>query len=411
MITNPFTEHIEVLLGERKESNSKLLDSKTKLAWFQDFNFDRANFNLRQAERMESEAQAKLHRAQQDVIDLASSVKQLEVHAGMGFDPRYWFSSERAVAKRQLVQVQQELDARQSRVEIMKIEIAKAAGLSRKIHDDIALARTFDPLLAQSAIAALQTVMDRIEPQLRSLRQRSDDFDEVIREPRQSLRKQEAERATLMKQISCAEAFDRALNNASNSYERAQIHARCENELGDGKPGNVLRHSRGTLRRVDDSIGKLRARIDTLIRFAAWDIGHIVIDASNLCYEGRRFLKLAALEALVPILAQKYKVTLIFDASIRRKLELSSKDIELRFPQAERVHIVSSKRKADETVLAVAGDDRRNFVLSNDRFVDYPEKMAVKEGRVLRHEIVGQIVWIHDLRIEAKFEIERDAHA
>ncbi|MBP0500701.1 hypothetical protein J8J32_21750, partial [Mycobacterium tuberculosis] len=84
--------------------------------------------------------------------------------------------------------------------------------------------------------------------------------------------------------------------------------------------------------------------------------------------------------------------------SIRRKLELSSKDIEARFPQAERVHIVASKRTADETVLAAASDDPHTFVLSNDRFVDYPEKMAVKEDRVLRHEIVNQAAYIHELR-------------
>ena len=85
------------------------------------------------------------------------------------------------------------------------------------------------------------------------------------------------------------------------------------------------------------------------------DIQRIVIDANNLCYEGRTFLKLAALEALVPILARKYKVTLIFDAGIRRKLGLSSEDLETRFSTAERVHIVASRRKADETVLRRLG--------------------------------------------------------
>ena len=244
-----------------------------------------------------------------------------------------------------------------------------------------------------------------------SLRQRSDDLDEVLREPLESVRQQEAERVRHMAKISRAEAFDTALTNAPNGYEKHQIHARCESELGDSKPGKVLQQSRGALRRVDENIGKLRARIGSLIRFATWDIRHIVIDGNNLCYEGRNFLKLAALDALVPILARKYEVTLIFDASIRRKLELSSQDVEARFPQAVRVHIVASKRTADETVLAAASDDPHTFVLSNDRFVDYPEKIAVKEERVLRHEIVSQTAYIHDLHIAAKFVIKVDTEA
>lgn len=409
MITNPFTKNIEALQRERNKSSTELLHWKTKFAWFQGFNFDQENFNLRHAERMESEAQAKLQQAQQGVIRQVSSLKPLALMAGISINLLHWFSSERAVAKRQLVAAQQELVAQQSRVEGLKIEISKAAELGRKIQGEIAMARTFDPLLAQSAIAALQAILDRIEPQLANLRQLSDDLDEVLREPLENVRKHEMERALLMGRISRAEAFDMLLSNARNGPERARIHEKCDRELGDSKPVNVLRQSRGALRGVEDNLGKLRTRVDSLIRFATWDIRHIVIDGNNLCYEGRRFLKLAALEALVPILAQKYEVTLIFDASIRRKLQLSSKDIEARFPQAERVHIVASKRTADETVLAAAGDDPHTFVLSNDRFVDYPEKMAVKEERVLRHEIVSQAAYIHDLQITAKFEIQWDA--
>lgn len=411
MSTNPFIKDIESLQRERNKSSSELLDWKTKFAWFQGFNLDRENFNLRHAERMESEAQAKLHQAQQALVGPAALVKELELKAGMGFDPRYWFSSERAVAKRKLMEAQQGLAAQKSRVTSAGSEFSKAAELGRKSKSEIAMARAFDPLLAQSAIAALKANLDRIEPQLASLRQRSNDLDEIMREPLENMRKQEAERNVIVSRISRAEAFDSSLSNASSSYERAKIHEQCDRKLGDSKPGNVLRQSRGALRGVDDKIKKLQTRVDSLIRFATWDIRHIVIDGNNLCYEGKRFLRLAALEALVLILARKYKVTLIFDASIRRKLELSSKDIEARFPQAERVHIVASKRTADETVLAAASDDPYTFVLSNDRFVDYPEKMAVKEDRVLRHEIVSQTAYIHELRIAASFNITQGTEA
>ena len=411
MTTNPFAEKLEKLESEYEEACGLLRHTKMKLAWFQGFNLDQESLKLQRTERREAEIQARLQQAQQRLTGLESSVTELKGVASMGFDPRYWFSAERAIAKRQLVGALQELVALQSKVVAMKTEISDAKRLGSETQGELEMARTFDPLLAQSIIVAQQAILGRIEPQLVRLRARRDALDDVLMEPLNSLRKQEAKRDLLMRQISRAEVFDCELSNAHNGYERALIHKRCGNELGDSKPGNVLRQSRGALRSVDDKIGKLQARVDSLIRLATLDIRHIVIDANNLCYEDGRFLRLAALEALVPILSRRYKVTLIFDANIRRMLKLSSKDIEARFSDAERVHIVASKRKADETVLAVAGADPHTFVLSNDRFDDYPEKLAVKEERVLRHEIVGWAAYIHDLQIEAKFEIEPEAQA
>lgn len=411
MTTNPFAKNLEALQRERDQFSIELQDWKKKLAWFQGFNLDRENTNFKNAERTGSEAQAKLRQAQQPMVELTTSVKELELKAAMGLNPRYWFSSKRAVAKRELMEAQERLAAQKSMIESSVIELSQAAELCKKIQSEIAMARAFDPLLAQSAIVGLKANVDQLNPRLASLRRRSTDLDEIIRVPLESMRKEKAERDMLASRISRAEAFNSSLNNSISKIESAKIHDQCERVLGDRSPRNILKNSRGALRGVDDRIRKLQDRIDSLIRFATLDIRHIIIDGNNLCYEGKRFLKLAALEAVVPILARQYKVTLIFDASIRRKLELNSKDIEARFPQTERVHIVASKRTADETVLAAAADDPHTFVLSNDRFVDYPEKTAVKEGRVLRHEIVSQAAYIHELRIAARFDITQDGEA
>lgn len=59
--------------------------------------------------------------------------------------------------------------------------------------------------------------------------------------------------------------------------------------------------------------------------------------------------------------------------------------------------------RPDETVLAIADANPRAFVLSNDRFGDHPDKMTVKQQRVLRHEIVGQTVHVHDLHRTVTF--------
>lgn len=409
MSINPFIKDIEVLESERLQQSRDLQDWKTKLAWFEEFNLDETNFQLRHSERVGAEAQTRLYQAQQAVFGPVSLVKQLKIKTAMGFDPRYWLSAERAIAKRQLMTAEQEMAVRMSKVASIETERAKAAEINRKLQGEIAIARTFDPLLARSAITGLQTNLSRIEPQLANLRLRSDDLEEILREMRESKLKFEMSRAEIMSRISRAKEFDSKLTNARTGSERRVIHGECLSRLGNGSPGEVLAQNQSALRGVDDSIKKLQARIDKCIRFAQLDIQHIVIDGNNLCYQQNRFIGLVALEALVPKLAQRYSVSLIFDSGVRRMLGLKNRDIEARFPQAERVHIVAPGQKADETVLLVGSDDSCTFVLSNDRFVDYPEIMAVKDGRLLRHEIVGQTVYIHDLQIAVMFNNPPDA--
>lgn len=402
MTTNPFTSDTETLQREFDSLSIQLLEWKTSLVWFQGFDLDQSVSGFKRVERSEAETRGRLQEAQKVAADLASTVRKLEPAVRIGIDPRYWFSSARADSKRQLADAVKEQLWQQSRVANIENEVAKAAKASRDMQDQIAKARTFDPLLAQSAISALYANLHRIEPRLSALRKRRDDLDDALREPLHSLRKQQAERADLLSQISRAESFDAKLTGASNSYEKREIHLQCERELGDGRPGRILDRCRGLLRRIEENIKKLEERADELIRFSAVDIRHLVIDGSNLCYDGRRFLGLAALKALVPILVRSYEVTMIFDASIRRNLEMSREDIAAFFPKEVRTHVVASKHKADDTILSVAGDDPRTFVLSNDRFVDYPEKSAVKHKRMLVHDIVGQDVFIHQLRIAAK---------
>ncbi|OZI47758.1 hypothetical protein CEK29_03320 [Bordetella genomosp. 5] len=411
MNSNPFIAEIVALERNYEAARDELGRWKTELSWFTGVDLECASSELMRAQRMKEESQARLGLMRQDIGDLETSVHRLEAEAGMGIDPRHWFSSQRAVAKRQLASMQQKLAEGQKSAARLETVISQAVEDGRAIQDEIERARIFDPLLAQSAIAALQATLDRIAPQLTALRHRSEKLDKTLKEPQLRLYDEDAQRARLLTRIDLAEIFDRKLNKASNGYEKRQIHLECGSSLGDESPGAVMQESRKALRRVDANIEKLRARIAELVKIASRDVRNIVIDGSNLCYEGKELVGLAPLKAIIPILAEDYTVTLIFDASIRRKLKLNDKDIVAAFPEATRVHTVASKRKADELILDVAGEDPSTFILSNDRFAEFPEKSAIKEERVLRHEIVGKMVRIYDLRIAAPIELGADTAA
>ncbi|KRC22556.1 hypothetical protein ASE31_22005 [Acidovorax sp. Root217] len=79
-------------------------------------------------------------------------------------------------------------------------------------------------------------------------------------------------------------------------------------------------------------------------------------------------------------------------------MRMNDRDLRLRFPHAK-VHVVAENRRADETILMGAEIDSKIFVLSNDRFADFPEKKAVFGKRIIRHEIVYSTIYIHDMNI------------
>jgi len=100
-------------------------------------------------------------------------------------------------------------------------------------------------------------------------------------------------------------------------------------------------------------------------------------------------------------LEKLYDVIVVFDPTIRSLLQANDSLIKSQFNNDIKVHIVTSKRQADESILDIASNDDLCYVLSNDRFGEYKDKEVVMNNRLIQHEIVDQRVMIHDLKINA----------
>ena len=141
---------------------------------------------------------------------------------------------------------------------------------------------------------------------------------------------------------------------------------------------------------------KAARRIDTIASY---------VDTNNLCYEGSTFIALSAIETLVPILARNYAVVVVFDSAIRRLLNSDDSQIRNRLGSHAKVHIVASDLISKTEAVLPAGTETFQvaLMLSNDRFGDFNEKAAVKDGRMIRHEIVNGNVYVHDLRLRVAY--------
>jgi rRNA-processing protein FCF1 len=145
----------------------------------------------------------------------------------------------------------------------------------------------------------------------------------------------------------------------------------------------------------------LEGRLKIIRSRALRQIGLILIDGNNLCYQEETFIRLAALKPLTSALLDKYPLIVVFDASIRGLMQMGHEMIANEFDRRVQVHVVATRQLADETLLDAASQPEA-YVISNDRFREFVEKPVVQNGRLLRHEIVNGKVFVHDLNIAAK---------
>lgn len=215
--------------------------------------------------------------------------------------------------------------------------------------------------------------------------------------------------------LAIAQEFKRNLGQAGSGYERRLIHEKSESLLGDGQPGKVIyqatsrisdcehqqRKLHPRIEGIERSIGKMEDRIAAEATKGSRCVEQLVLDGNNLCYRSGTFIGTRALEALSAELIHRWTVTIVFDADIRSLLKRESRAVQTRFPGAE-VHVVATGEKADETILRLA-DNASTYVISNDRYTDFPDYPAAHNRRVIRHEILSGRALINDLDIDVKW--------
>ena len=224
-----------------------------------------------------------------------------------------------------------------------------------------------------------------------------------IRPHTEELDRLKSEVAILKNDMASANRMDQDLSSASNSYERAMIHQECEQRFGTGSPKHVINGHRGKIRSLENNIPKIERRIFEELQKLERNIGRLLIDGNNACYEGQSFIGLRAISALLGELGGRYKTTVVFDASIRALLKTDAQGIERALGPSVNTHVAPSKTSADEYLLKLADHDDSTFILSNDRFAEYHDYNAVSSGRVLRFLIADGRIMSNDIDISVNY--------
>lgn len=402
MQINPFNIPLTEMEAAKADAVLRIADLSRLLDWYLGFVPEAANARRMSLERSLAGRAQHLASLQDRLRHLQDAKKAAEKQAAPGFDPRTLFSSERAVAKRKVAVLSEQIAQIETQIRTLAPATTESGEdlqlVATSLSRDLDNYRQFDVLKARSEIAIRQHELLQSEPELVRLRERKLRLDRELAGPWQSLQARRARCATIERDLRKAEQFSAQLGAASGN--KAAIHQACERELGDASPGRVKSDRKRKLDFEMREVIKLEQRIAEIVKKCQLDVREVIIDGSNMAYHAGVFIGLKALEAILPKLTPKYGVTINFDPGFGRKLGLSSREIRARFPDAL-VHFVPRGMKADPFVLAYVEDKPHAYVISNDNFRDFGEKQAVQQGRILKHAVLNDMACIPALDIEA----------
>jgi len=402
--TNPYTGKINQINSDIRLWTATKIAEQKGIDWYK-------SFSLTYKQNELSDIQNELTNLERTIEENVGKIEILNKHSehlktktASIWKLRTYFGKEQRQLRKKLQSV---LDTVSLLRKANATHSEKTASLSKQVAElkkQLSDYSQFNLENSEIKLIEIEKTISQLHIQLQSTEAKSSALKSIIQKELNELGRLQKELENIKAEIKEAKYFESSLSKAENSYERAMAHQECEKKFGDSKPRRVITKKERQLSSVKRSISKIEERIATKIERHNRSIKKIIIDGNNFCYCGETFIGLSALISAVEILNNRYEVSVIFDAGIRGLMKTNDEKIRKQFATDVEVHVVATRETADETIIKYAGQTKTTYVLTNDRFVDFSSSSVVKDKRLLRHEILPNQVFIHDLNVDLTYE-------
>jgi len=400
---NPFSEkcnQLRDLIDQKNNYKGVLIDD---LRWFDSNDISDLFYSLEEKQKLSDNYKALIEGIGKEIKILNADIKESEKPIKNIFNPFNWFDGGQRLYRKKLGGLRIELEMKKVHKEKVVDSLSGACKSINKIRYSIERYKGFDRGVVSNNIDGLDRDVGFLEKKVVKIYELKNNVDVALKPVVQQISGYESSLSLAKEKLSKAQSFERKLDSADNSYERAMIHEECEKTFGDGSPKKIIRQQESAIRKFERDLEKAKKRAVLVARKASRDIKKLVIDGNNMCYEGGSFVGLSPLVASTIELQKNYEVIIVFDSAIRSQVKANDQAIRERFSNNIKVHVVATKQLADETILDIASGDAACYILSNDRFGEYMEKEVVTNNRLLNHEIVDRKVIIHDLSVNVRY--------
>jgi len=400
---NPFDEPLQTLKNKITKLNQRKSTILEEIKWFESNDKVDLQNRLKENHNQLNQLRNEYSKAEEKIAAFLKERGNLKSKTRTILNPRNWFAADQVQFRKTQKELTRSQQAEEEEKRSLSTRINRASQDADEAQKTLDRYESFDLSAHGRSLEQTEDELSSVQPVAKRIAQQKASVDLALKPVVDQLRQYEVMKQQAEVNRSRAAALDRELTYAANSYEKAMVHETCEAEFNVGSPRRVIAAAERDLRRINRDYEKAHKRAMEIGQKAARRIDAIVIDGINLCYDSNQFIGLSALETLIPILQNDFAVTVVFDAAIRRMAKSNDKEISKKLGRRVQVHVVATKGKADETVLDLAENDTHTYILSNDRFGEFNDKRAIREGRVLRHEIVKGRILIHDLGVNAEY--------
>ena len=401
---NPYTQEYNRLQRVIENKNNEKRSLSGELSWFDATDVNRLYFSIEGEEDSKNKLLLLISTIEKEIEILHAKMQDTKSNTKTLFNPLNWFDDEQKVHRKKYNGLKKELGVKNECLERRKKSLSETNESINKYKNIIDKFKSFDRekisddvhnlgqkiVLLEEEFKQISEIKNNIDIQLQPVLKQINDYKDSISAAKGNIRK--------------AGAFEKKLNSAENSYNRAMIHQECENIFGESSPKKITRQQEVIIRKAERDLDKANKRAIKIVEKASRIIRKIIIDGNNMCYEGSDFVGLQPLIKATNEIVSNYKIIIVFDSAIRSQIKANDKMIRAQFDNNIKVHIVATKQLADETILDIASNDEFCYILSNDRFGEYMEKDVVKNSRVIRHEIVDGKIIIHDLNVNSRYD-------
>lgn len=401
---NPLTGQVQSRKHALGELRATRADLRLRLGWYDAFDPSAAAGLGEFEARTVASLDVQLPELETALANAKEGAERVRPATLSGWNPYYWFSETRSTARRDLAQCIAESEKSKANIRRYVVERDRAMAAIAGAQESLEEYSTFDREAAAARLIGLDAEIEHESADLEKWEIREKALSSQLEVPLRTFLDLRRQLDGLKSDLDTATRFERELGCARDSFARRKIHEECERRFGTGSPREVITRNGKAIRSLQRNTDKLESRLREIARSGSLDVHMLVIDGSNLCYEDGKLIGLRALRAVCDGLPDDLDFIVVFDASIRKKLGVNDDALRSQLPEVK-VHIVASKVRADATILTAA-QDPKSFVLSNDRFADFPDKPAVHDGRLIQHEIINGRVVIQALSIDVGYSYE-----
>jgi hypothetical protein len=401
---NPHIQALKVLENKLLKLQNDYLYFTEDISWYKSADIEQMNLCFRRNESRYTDLLSLCESLADNLQKLNTQFKEINQYIKKPLNPLAWFSLKQHDLVAKLTTIEHQIKESNDSKTNTELLINEAKNELAKSKSELDRYNRFDEQKHNENIASLTHQISLLKIDIQNTEKLKSLVNLKLEPILTIIQNYQTDIVSAKEIIDLAKVFVKKLKLAPNSFERKLIHDECNKELNNPSPDFVIKDKERLITQRINDLKKSNDRALNVREIYSRDIKKIIIDGNNLCYLSDKFLGLNALIALSDELLLKYQITIVFDPGIMSLLSLTELEIKESFNPNINIHIVAHGETADETILNIASVNNTSFILSNDRFAEYVDKEAVKQKRLIKHNIIDGLIMVHDLHINLRYD-------